>query len=285
MSVLLTGSSGFIGQHLQREMEVIPFDRLTPTGTKSQSWWDASKDLALPESTGPLREAVQSVDAVIHLAGNADAAAHISPEVLAADINAAYRVLDTCYAVQRSVVVASSAFAISRNTPYGIAKGAVEDLAAYYRGMGLRVGIARLFNVYGPGQEHAVTYSSAVVLNLYRAISKGDYGVRSRWNSRDFIYIDDVVAAFHHILRETCKGRSDLYEVGSGSLTDIWDLAKLMALCLGCEGQLEDLSEGPPFHQPYTRPAQLNRYPSTVSLKQGVGMTVQHLQKEFAIVQ
>ena len=76
---------------------------------------------------------------------------------------------------------------------YGVAKLALEKIASVYSDQVESVGL-RIFAGYGPGEEHKGEIASPVAIFLFAAL-KGEplviYGNGEQ--SRDFIYIDDVV--------------------------------------------------------------------------------------------
>ena len=84
--------------------------------------------------------------------------------------------------------------ALSRITPYCIAKRAGEDLLAYYeRRAGLSWIALRFFNVYGPGQKTTAYYTS-VINHFVNRIKNGEPPVidGKGEQSMDFIHVHDI---------------------------------------------------------------------------------------------
>jgi UDP-glucose 4-epimerase len=96
---------------------------------------------------------------------------------------------------------------------YGVAKFTCENIARLYGSLVQTAGL-RIFAGYGPGEEHKGSFASPVALFL-GAIAKGEkpvvYGDGSQ--SRDFVYIDDVVEAAMKAAESNFTG---VVNVGSG---------------------------------------------------------------------
>ncbi|MDH5776018.1 MAG: NAD-dependent epimerase/dehydratase family protein, partial [Nitrospirota bacterium] len=99
-------------------------------------------------------------------------------------------------------------------SPYGISKLAGEKYLAYYTNTtGLRHVALRFGNVYGPRQEPegeagVVAIFSKLMLEGGQPIING-----TGKQTRDFIYVDDVVEAIMVTLREDIQG---IFNVGTG---------------------------------------------------------------------
>jgi UDP-glucose 4-epimerase len=115
---------------------------------------------------------------------------------------------------------------------YGIAKLTCERIAHYYsrvkdvKSVGLRI-----FAGYGPGEGHKKEFASPVtiflnsILNDESPIVFGD-GTQSR----DFVYIDDVVEA---IIRCAERDTPPIINVGSGKVYPFNDVIRLINELLG----------------------------------------------------
>lgn len=111
---------------------------------------------------------------------------------------------------------------------YGIQKLAIEKLLYLYHHLhGLDYRIVRLSNPYGPyqrpnGRLGAVTTFMDRAMKDEQLVVYGDGTV-----VRDYIYIDDAIAALLYVALKDCKHR--IYNVGSGegvSLNEILDLIR-----------------------------------------------------------
>jgi UDP-glucose 4-epimerase len=96
---------------------------------------------------------------------------------------------------------------------YGVAKLACEQIARLYSGRISTVGL-RIFAGYGPGEEHKGDSASPITLFLKSIIKdKRPIVYGNGTQSRDFVYIDDVVEA---IIRAAERNVVGVINVGSG---------------------------------------------------------------------
>ena len=100
-------------------------------------------------------------------------------------------------------------------------------------GTPVEIGILRLQNVYGPGQSLNNPYTGVISI-FRRQIEEGktlnifEDGVITR----DFVFVDDVVAAFKAIgLVAECP--RDIVDIGSGEATTILHMAKTLLSLMG----------------------------------------------------
>ena len=112
---------------------------------------------------------------------------------------------------------------------YGVTKLAQEHLlAAWCAAWSVQSVVLRLQNVYGPGQSLTNPYTGIVPLFAKLARTGGTIPVYEDGQIvRDFIHIDDVVAATVAAL-ETGPSATP-YDVGSGVATTLEELARLVA--------------------------------------------------------
>jgi UDP-glucose 4-epimerase len=246
---LVTGGAGFIGAHLVRRLlqtgfEVIVLDDL--------SWGDPQK-VELP-GVRLIRDSVLNLAAhraelaqvthVFHLAALISAYDSLTqPDTyVQTNVLGLLRVIELCGALQRPRLVFASTSGIYGNTPqamksetdfprpatvYALTKLAGEQLLEMYRDRSSYDDVAlRLFNVYGPGQSPNHPYAN-VTCKFARAAALGEgvalYGDGAQ--TRDFIYVDDVVEAMLLVGTRPCQHR--LYNVGTGERASIASLLEL----------------------------------------------------------
>lgn len=95
-------------------------------------------------------------------------------------------------------------------------------IQGYAESYGLTCMIARLGNVYGPGGN-----LDSVIGTLVSQIEKGeDISVRDLKPIRDFMYIDDVVEGFLHLLASNDKPGCSIVNLSTGVGTSIQKLAE-----------------------------------------------------------
>jgi UDP-glucose 4-epimerase len=111
---------------------------------------------------------------------------------------------------------------------YGVTKYAAEryvHIAGAVPGVTTSVTSLRMFNVYGPGQSISNPYQGVLAIfigNVLRAEPITIHG--DGLQTRDFVYIDDVVDAWMRVLDDPgTSGR--ILNVGSGRETSVNELA------------------------------------------------------------
>ena len=256
---LVTGGAGFIGANIVEALvaagdKVVVYDDFS-TGSKKNVQDYKQTDVKVVEGdiadAKLLRKAARGCDYLLHLAGRAGVEGSVSdPETVLSSafqgtLNALLAARDL--KVKRFIYASSSAvygespvlpkeetMLASPFNPYGAAALVCEELArVFYATYRLETVCLRLFNTYGPRQ--AITGDSAgVVARFSSSILRGDtpvvYGDGKQ--SRDFVYISDVVEAF----RLACtapKAEGEVFNIASGSRMSISGL-------LNCFTQLLD---------------------------------------------
>ncbi len=192
-------------------------------------------------------------EVVFHLAAQVDVRVSVADPLLDADVNllGSLRVAEGARSSgARKVVFASSGGTIYGDvdpsdlpvkeshaqrpvSPYGVSKKAVGDYLYAYRELhDLEFTALALANVYGPRQD---PHSEAGVVAVFagRLLSGKPctiFGDGSQ--TRDFVYVDDVVDAF---ARAAQRGGGLLLNVGSGTETSVNRLYRVMADIAGVE--------------------------------------------------
>lgn len=218
MRILITGGAGFIGSNLARRgikdgHEIRIIDDLS-TGYKENI---ETLDLDFREASflddSKLADAVEKVDAVVHLGALGSVPRSIKEPMATHEVNAR-GTLNVILAARDAGVphlsVASSSAVYGMNpampkserewvramSPYAVSKLATEQYAlAAQQSYGMSTIAFRFFNVYGPRQRADHAYAAVIPIFL-DAIFKGQplpiNGDGS--NSRDFTHVDAVCA-------------------------------------------------------------------------------------------
>jgi len=246
---LVTGGAGFIGHHLSaallaRGLEVTVLDDLSvgrrenvPAGARF-----VQGDVRDPEA---VTVALAGADCVFHEAAVVSIRASVEGFVRDADVNLTGTLnLLQCMAdggVQKAVFASSMAvYADSERpvplgegaplapiSPYGIAKLAAERywlmMCAHH---GLSGTVLRYFNTYGPGQT-PTPYVGVITIFINRLL-RGEipviYGDGEQ--RRDFVHVDDVVAANLAVLDGEAGGLT--LNVGTGQATSVNEIARAL---------------------------------------------------------
>jgi len=250
--LLVTGGAGFIGSHLvatllRRKNSIVVVDDLS---SGSSAALPRSSELQLIKfrlgHSVPEELSSHEFDAIIHLAGQSSVRLSWEDPLEAHDRNltATVSLLEFCgrnkiprfiFASSAAVYGTPETLPICENSlcsplsPYGLQKLACEHyLQSFGRHYGFSGIALRLFNVYGPRQQ---PNSSEVISTFLRAIKdrrplivEGD-GTQTR----DFIFVDDVVAAIWAAVDANCRdGATEVLNIGTGISHSILEVAKTL---------------------------------------------------------
>jgi CDP-paratose 2-epimerase len=275
---LVTGGAGFIGCNyvhrlLSRGDQVIVYDNLSRRGSEANVAWlraeHEGKALQLlvedVRDAQALREATESVDVVVHLAGqtavttsvedprsdfeqnalgtlNALEAARqsgASPIFLYASTNKVYggmeavRVVEkeTRYAYEELPLGIPESQPLDFHSPYGCSKGAgdqyVRDYARIY---GLPTVVFRQSCIYGPRQM-GVEDQGWVAWFIIAAVTGQPITVYGDGKQvRDVLYIDDLLDAYDAAIDRVDTAAGRVYNLGGGPVhtMSIWADFRLM---------------------------------------------------------
>jgi UDP-glucose 4-epimerase len=259
---LVTGGAGFIGSHVTEALlaegfDVTVLDDLS-SGRREQIPAAARfvhADIRSAEAAACIRDG--RFDAVCHLAAQMDVRRSVADPGFDADVNirGTLNLLEAVRATGRAtrVLFASTGGAVygdfvappavetsgkDPESPYGVAKFAVELYLAYYaRVHGLDHVALRFANVYGPRQDpHGEAGVVAIFCQRLLAGEPltvfGDGG-----QTRDYVYVGDVARA--HVLAASRPaipaGRVDdrAFNLGTGRETSVLALAEALMTAAG----------------------------------------------------
>lgn len=251
MRALITGSQGFVGRYLRRELEENGYEVV---GLDIQPGEGAVQaDLLDPEEIKAAISQVQP-DAVFHLAGQADVARswQIPQKTMEINVIAAVNLMEAVRAFNpsaRMVLVGSSDqygnlgeagrlvsedLATHPQTPYAVSKMAQEEMArVYVRAYGMNICMTRSFNHGGAGQRlgFLIPDFASGIMKVERGEAKS-LKVGNLTSRRDFTHVKDVARAYRLIGEKGKPG--EVYNVGSGvtwSAQEILDKLCAMAVC------------------------------------------------------
>jgi len=243
-SVLVTGSTGFIGTHLINELSNRNVN-LTITGRKNIDKPNYLK--ADITNRDEVKKIVKNVDCVIHLAAASLSESQQDPEKgVKVNVNGSLNILEECISNDvKRIIFLSSATVIGESkltkvnedqicNPkdiYSASKLAVEGyLRSYYEEYGLKYTIFRLFNAYGPRNDFErgglIPIVMTKIYNEDEITLHGDGG-----NGRDFIYVDDVAKIIADSIK--LKKETDIVNLGTGDLTRLIDAINMIGEVIG----------------------------------------------------
>jgi UDP-glucose 4-epimerase len=232
---LVTGATGFLGSRStallgERGHEVVA---LTRPGGAARALSDDLDVVRVDAGDPAAQELVAGCDVVLHFAGVPDPARARDDPALAVRANAGttLNLLEGCRAHDAGLLYPSTIRAAIEPPPdpYAFSKRLGEEACRLHPG---RATIVRLTSVYGPGQvawegaTGAIARFAACALDGKPIVIPGDPG-----RKRDFVYVDDVVAALERITRD--DRWDETLTLASGVSTSLLGAAELVLASTG----------------------------------------------------
>lgn len=248
MRVLVTGGAGFIGSHMvdayvNAGHDVVVIDNLA-SGKREHLNPKATFVMADITDSKKVNETFVQYgpfDFICHLAAQKSVTDSAKDPIYDAKTNilGSLTILEAARKHQvKSVLFSSTGGAlygetdnlpisenapISPAAPYGIAKYSIEHYLRFYNSLGIKTLILRYGNVYGPRQDPYGEAGVAAIFSLKIHAKEPMVIYGDGEQTRDFIYIEDVVQA--NLLAQKF-GQTGTWNIGSGIETSINQIAK-----------------------------------------------------------
>lgn len=246
-SILVTGSSGFIGKAL--------ISRLTDLGYSVIGLDLPLNDITSSESLKPYMD--RPVSYVFHLAGKTFVPESWRDPVSFFKVNVlgTMNILEFCRSTQTGLTFVSSYLygepdylpidedhPIKSYNPYSQSKLVADDTCRFYAThYNVMVSVLRPFNAYGPGQNLQFLIPEIINKVLDPAIEVIE--VNDLLPRRDFVFVDDVVDA----LIRSITGPKGIYNIGSGSSKSVEDIITTVMDVTGIRKQYRSKGIRRPF--------------------------------------
>lgn len=301
--ILITGGAGFIGSNLSNYLldlgeKVYVVDNLT-NGKKEF----LKKGIDLKVASIQSKEATAYVKSIkpeyiIHLAAKSslelsfknaesDLKANFFPIIGLVDLAKQIKVKKFIFSSSAAVYGNIKKLPISEDakkqpvSPYGISKLAAEYYLIYANNKyDLPYNILRFSNVYGPNQNYQ-TEGGVIAIFIAAILAKKSINIFGNGQqTRDFIYIDDVIKAIKRSLESDITGD---FNVSTSEETAIKDLAKI--LINKTEGKSEIRYQkqhafGVSRNSlSYSKTAQELNWSPKVKLETGLHLTIDHFKR------
>ena len=309
MKVLVTGGAGFIGSNLgdrliEEDHQLVVIDDLS-SGKRDQV--PATANFYQMELDSRWLDRVierEKPDAVCHLAAQISVRRSVEDPVFDARVNilGSVGLIQACrtHGVKRFIFTSTGGaiygdadeiptpetYSAAPISPYGTAKLSVEHYMHCFRSLGgFSSAALRLANVYGPRQDpHG---EAGVVAIFSRALLEGRIPTINGdgRQTRDYVYVGDVVEAFVRALRSDVQGS---FNVGTETETDVNQLYEQIAGAVG--------TSAAPKHGP-GRPGEQQRscvaiagikaslgWEPKVTLPEGIEQTVEYFRGQVVAV-
>jgi nucleoside-diphosphate-sugar epimerase len=229
-TILITGSNGYIGQHLRK--------KLKHNGFQIVDWNRINGDITQIKSQ-------EKIDLVVHLAAQTGISESFKnpQETHRVNFEGTKAVADFCLARNSPLLFLSTcayghlspmepvheSHQLRPNNPYSMSKKLAEEFLANLKRTypQFQSVTLRLFNVYGP-QMSTQYVIPKIVSQIFES---EEIKVNNIDTIRDFIYIDDVVDALYLALELMLKkGLHGTWNLGTGKPTSIIELLQAISL-------------------------------------------------------
>lgn len=239
------------------------------------------------------------VDTVFHLAAQTIVGiANTAPlSTFETNIRGTWTVLEACrhLGVQRIVVAASDKaygiherlpyqedFPLAPRYPYDVSKAATDMIArSYWHTFGLPVAVTRFANLYGGGDlnlSRLVPEAALAAIEGRRPVIRSDGTLE-----RDFLYVEDAVAAYLAICRllDEGTGAGEAFNAGGDEPHSVLEVVELMCRVAGTGVEPDVRGTGTPPGEitrqwvDSTKLRQLSGWAPRVSLEEGLRRTIE----------
>jgi UDP-glucose 4-epimerase len=300
--VLVTGGAGFIGSNLVRALvergdDVRVLDNFSTGNRRNLAGVDVEVVEGELRSYERVHNAVRGSEVVFHLGALGSVPRSVQDPLTSSAVNVE-GTLNVLLAARdegvRRVVFASSSSIYGNQpqlplaesmapdpiSPYGVAKLAAERYCVSFSRVyaSIQSVVLRYFNVFGPRQDPSSQYAAVVPL-FVKAIAAGEPITifDDGGQSRDFTYVDNVVAA--NLLAADAEGASGrIFNISAGAPSSVNELAETIGRLLGKPVEKRYLPPRPgDLRDSWAEVGEAARvlgYAPTVSLEEGLRRTI-----------
>jgi len=256
MNVFITGIKGFMGSHLSHYLKnnghvVSGIDndfhscQLKPAGLVE---FCDIRDLENMRT----KINIAKPDVVIHLAAqiHVDYSIENPQETIDVNVKGTANILEICkeFGIKCIIASTSEVYGSSQSkymneqhqldcqSPYGASKVAADRLAkSYIDTYGMDIIIIRNFNAFGPYQNDG-SYGSVIAKFTKAALNNQDIKIfGSGLQSRDYMYIDDIVQAYTFAIQTLLPG---VYNFGTATTKTVNYIAKKIVAITGSQSKI-----------------------------------------------
>lgn len=252
MKIFVTGGAGFIGRHVVSSLlkfhDVTIFENFSNSSKKNLNFISQNVPNIIEGDLSDfelLKNSLTDFDLVIHLAAKIDISQSLKhPEISnKVNVQGTINLLKACVESNVFNFIGASSAAIYGNphtipvteetipnpvSPYGADKLAMEFyIRAFANAFNMNSISLRFFNVYGKGQSNEY---AGVITKFMEKLSQNKpliiFG--DGQNTRDYIYIDDLVKGVMDSISNIQGKKGETYNLASGTSVSVNELAKKM---------------------------------------------------------
>tara|TARA_Y100001978_G_C23673053_1_gene424894 strand:- start:718 stop:1644 length:927 start_codon:yes stop_codon:yes gene_type:complete len=280
--ILVTGGAGFIGSNLceflfKKKHSIIVLDDLSSGNLSNLTEIYHSINFHNQQVEKFNFEVCGEIDIVVHLAAQASVPLSIEKfgESTKTNLIGTIKVIDYCSQNNIPLVYASSSAVygglslgddiknnIDLMSPYAVDKYVMElyaEVASKIYALS-SVGL-RFFNVYGPRQNPSSAYSGVISIFVDRLLSKKPIYVNGGSQTRDFVYVSDVVKSIYNAMLLVQKNSiSDHINILTGQSVSIDELSEILVKEIDLDAKVyhRELSVGDPLESKGTTEKMVN---------------------------
>ena len=259
MRILITGGAGFIGSHIAEyfhdKADVRILDNLRSGFPRNLAGLNVEFIRGDVRDRVKVAKAMQNVDYVFHLAESMQnplecVDINVNGTLVVLEEAARAKVKKLCFASSAAVygnadnVIRREDMCTDPGSVYAVTKLDGEHYCKIFSESGkLKTVSLRYFNVFGPRQDPGSAYAAAPAVFCDRAIHGQKIKIFGDGKqSRDFVYIDDVVKVNAFFMENELEG---VYNVASGRSVSINDLVNRILFITDSQSEIEHLPERP----------------------------------------
>jgi UDP-glucose 4-epimerase len=267
-SIIITGSSGFIGKNLkellERDYKIIEFDK------------GNNKDITKIEDFENL-----NADYVVHLA--ALMRKETPQEMLNVNVLGTLNVLEFCRKTGAKLIFISSSvvygnvkgeikedYPLKPESFYGLTKLIGEEICKFYnKNFNVLTIILRFFNAYGKGQR------DALIPEIISQLSEEKIVLRNPYPKKDFVYVEDIVEAINKSLN---LNSFEIINIGTGKSYSVREIAETLVKLNGKDKKIEFLDDTKidiDSRAIFSKAEEILKWQPTISLEEGLKKILQ----------
>ena len=299
---LITGCAGFIGSNLvykiYKKHKLILVDDLS-SGSINALPKKLRKKLIKKKVQDLKKLNVKKIDGIFHFAAQSSVPLSLKNfnDSSVNNIQSSLKIFEFSKKFKAPIVYASSSAVygnlpagsdklnkFSIKSPYAQDKLAIENYAKMsfevfkIPSVGLR-----LFNVYGPGQKFNSSYGAVIPIFISRMLKNKSVVINGGFQTRDFIYVEDVIELFLKIMEKIQKEKSyRIFNLGTGRSININSLYNLIKKNIGANSKVIrkkldkfDPKKSQGSHKSIIKFLKLKKYNFT-KLENGIQMTINY---------
>ncbi len=300
MKTLISGNQGFIGSSLEKKYREIGWDVFgwDREGVTSNGKFCFQADMMKPSDVQMVINIIMP-DLILHCAGSADVSKSFQAPLK--DLQGNYITTENLlFALKNSMLkkcrfILFSSAAVYGNplslpmnekqplnplSPYALHKRAAEEVCEFFHANYLMdVKVLRIFSVYGPGLKKQIfwdMYQKMEKTGKLQLFGSGD-------ESRDYIYVDDLVAAVS-IIANAASFEDIYFNIANGEECTIREAATVFAEKVGLSKSSISFTGTRREGDPINWRADISRirdlgYSKSVSFSQGISNYIEWLKR------